>query len=184
MSFVIPLLLPIGDRLMPTERRPLKRSSTAELKERAEEALRVFGDVLEELVERDRSPGTKLFKELKRRRPRPGHLDPPHVERQYSVYVIELDSAVMEKGSFSRRNRGYAEGQPCVYVGMTFHTPEKRFRQHMSGKGSGRFVCEFGCRLRPDLYEERNPLTRREAKIEERALAMEFREEGYGVWQN
>ena len=164
--------------------RPLMDLSTADLREHAENGLRMFGDVLEELAERSGSPGTRLFDELRRRCPRPGRLEPPTSTRDHSVYVVELDPAVLQKGAFRRANKRQVTGKACLYVGMSFHSPEKRFRQHLSGQNSGRFMEDFGIRLRPDLFEDRNPLTRREAIIEERALARELREQGYGVWQN
>lgn len=164
--------------------RPLMDLKTAELREQAEQGLRLLGDVLEELVERSGSPGNRLFDELRQRRPGAGRLDPPTCERTHSVYVIELDPAVSEKGAFRQKNKGQIPGEPCFYVGMSAHPPEKRLQQHLSGENAGRFTKEFGRRLRPDLYEDRNPLTRREAKIEEKALARELREQGYGVWQN
>lgn len=167
-----------------TEERPLFGLSTEELHLEAERALKTLAQVLDEAVERTGAPGTRLFQELKDRRPRPGHLDPPDADRVYSVYVIELDPVVLEKGAFRRAKRRYVDGKPCVYVGMTFHSPEYRFEQHKTGDGAAKYVREFGLRLRPDLYEDRNPLTKREARIEERALAIELREEGYGAWQN
>lgn len=150
----------------------------------ANEALKSFGAVLHELTHRRSKFGTGLFTELGPRRPPPGHLAPADAKRECSVYVIELDPGVLEKAKFCNANPGYVEGMPCYYVGMTAHTPEHRFAQHRSGENANTFASEFGRRLVPELYHHLNPLTRREARIEERALALELREQGYGVWQN
>ena len=52
---------------------------------------------------------------------------------RYHVYVIELDSAVIENGGqdkFREANPNYQTGQSCFYVGSTAHTVECRFDQH------------------------------------------------------
>ena len=36
----------------------------------------------------------------------------------------------------------------------------------------------------PDLYQQLTPPTLREVRIKERALGLELRDQGYGVWQN
>ena len=54
---------------------------------------------------------------------------------RYSIYVVELDSAVLSERRFVERNPDYRGGSPCVYIGMTSRTPEERFEQHKSGGG-------------------------------------------------
>jgi hypothetical protein len=170
---------------MAKKKRPLQELSTAELRAKANDGLEAFGAVLEELTHRRKKKyGRRLFAELGPRRPAPGRLAPPDAKRSYSVYVIQLDPGVVEQGKFRKANPQYVEGMPCYYVGMTAHTPGHRFAQHRAGENSARFVADFGRRLVPEYYHHRNPLTRREARIEERALALELREQGYGVWQN
>jgi len=74
--------------------------------------------------------------------------------------------------------------QPCVYVGMTGLTPEKRYENHAAGIRSSSLVHRFARRLRSDLYEGINPMSYREASRMEKVLAKVLRSDGYGVWQN
>ena len=104
--------------------------------------------------------------------------------KRYSIYVIELDKAVLENKKFRTANPGYEEGQPCVYVGMTVRTPEERFDQHKRGYKSARFVRNFGLRLKPRQYRSLNPMTFEEARQMEVEKARRLRKRGYGVWQN
>ena len=65
------------------------------------------------------------------------------------VYVIELSR---EAGK--RRDPRI----PWVYVGSSARDPEIRFEQHRRGyKSSGR-VKRFALRLRPDLYDDIEPM--------------------------
>lgn len=65
------------------------------------------------------------------------------------MYVIELDRAAGK-----RRDPRI----PWVYVGSSARSPEKRFEQHRSGYKSARLVKRFALRLRPELYEDIEPL--------------------------
>lgn len=105
-------------------------------------------------------------------------------QRSHSIYVIELDKAVLQIKRFREANPGYREGMPCVYVGMTCRTPEERFRQHISGYKAARFAHRFGIRLKPRQYRAFNPMTAAEAKYMEVEKARRLRNRGYGVWQN
>ncbi len=104
----------------------------------------------------------------------------PH---RHSVYVIELDRAVLRDSRFRRANPAYNPAKPCVYVGMTGLTPAERFAKHKSGVKSNRYVVLYGKRLLPDLYEFLNPMPYAGAQEMEVELAVGLREEGYGVWQ-
>ena len=163
--------------------RKLKELSTQELSEMAEGGLDAFAAAMEELAHRKKGPGKRLFEELMVRLPEPGSLDHPEAKRTSHVCVIDLDPKVLESAKFRRRNPRYQADMLCVYVGMTGKSPEARFEQHKANDGAGKYVSEFGRKLLPKLYADRNPLTRREALIYERALAFELREKGYGVWQ-
>jgi len=104
----------------------------------------------------------------------------PH---RHSVYVIELDRAVLLEPRFRKANPEYDPAKPCVYVGMTGLTPAERFAKHKQGVKANRFAQRYGVRLRPDLYEYLNPMPYVGAQEMEVELAVGLREEGYGVWQ-
>ena len=73
----------------------------------------------------------------------------------YRVYIVDLKKAVLGVNKFKARNPNYQEGKPCVYVGSTGVSVEKRFKQHVYGKKSkkgkdlsNRYVKKYGKRLR------------------------------------
>ena len=78
-------------------------------------------------------------------------LDPHGEPEQWPrrVYVIELDR---EAGR--RRDPRL----PWLYVGSSARSPEERFEQHLNGYKSARIVKKHPLRLRPDLYEDLEPL--------------------------
>ncbi len=100
----------------------------------------------------------------------------------YSIYAIELDRGVLQKTAFQKRNPGMTAG--CLYIGMTGLTPEKRFARHRAGTQSGRYVREYGVRLRLDLVEGFSRLPFSIAAFMESKLAAWLRAQGFGVWQN
>ncbi len=102
---------------------------------------------------------------------------------RHSVYVIELSPEVLNEARFRRANPDYDATKPCVYVGMTGLTPERRFENHRKGIKSNRFAHQFGLYLLPKLYVFYNPMPYRAAQDMEIELAIGLREEGYGVWQ-
>lgn len=101
----------------------------------------------------------------------------------HHVYVIELDPAVLRERRFVARNPNHVAGMPCVYVGMTGLTVERRFANHRAGHKSNRYVQRYGRRLLPALYECFNPLPYDAARQMEQDLADELQEKGYAVWQ-
>ena len=103
----------------------------------------------------------------------------------YSVYVIELSPDVRSVAKFTKLNPDRREDKPCVYVGQTALTPEKRFAQHRAGyKGNG-LVRKFGVRLRPRLYANLGPFEKRaDAERAEKSLTERLRKRGYAVWSN
>jgi predicted GIY-YIG superfamily endonuclease len=107
----------------------------------------------------------------------------PAARLTHSVYVIELDPAVLGERRFLERNPGYVAGMPCVYVGMTGLPIAKRFANHKAGHKSNRYAHQYGVRLLPGLYECFNPMPFRAAQEMEFELAEELREKGYAVWQ-
>jgi hypothetical protein len=90
------------------------------------------------------------------------------------VYVIELDDAIGARADPQK---------PSVYVGQSVVPPEQRFRQHLDGHRSSRYVRRFGLRLRPRLYRSHNPLpTREAAERMEQELGRRLRKRGYTVY--
>lgn len=73
------------------------------------------------------------------------------------VYVVEL-----APGAGRRRDPRL----PWLYVGSSARSPAERFEQHRSGYRSSRFVHRFGLRLRPDLYEDLDPIRSKKAAVE------------------
>jgi len=65
------------------------------------------------------------------------------------VYVIELD-----RDAGRRRDPRI----PWVYVGSSARDAELRFEQHRRGYKSARIVKRHALRLRPDLYEDLDPI--------------------------
>ena len=101
----------------------------------------------------------------------------------YSIYAIELDRGVEKKAAFRKRNPGGMTAG-CLYVGLTGLTPEKRFARHRAGMQSGRYVSDYGVRLRLDLVEGFSRLPFPIAAFMESKLAAWLRAQGFGVWQN
>ncbi|WP_111682738.1 ribose-5-phosphate isomerase [Winogradskyella tangerina] len=111
----------------------------------------------------------------------------------YRIYVVELSKRVYTKNAkFRAANPQFNGVLECLYVGMTSKTPNERFEQHKTGhrnkkgyKISSSIVEKYGLYLRPSLYMHIDPfLTREEALIAEKEIALELRREGYAVWFN
>jgi hypothetical protein len=112
----------------------------------------------------------------------------------YRVYVIELSKRVFtDNWKFRAANPQFNGVLECLYVGMTSKTPAERFKQHKTGyvnkkghKLSAYIVQQYGAYLRPSLYEHLNqqPMTREEALLMEKKLALDLRRKGYAVWFN
>ena len=87
-------------------------------------------------------------------------------EPHFYVYVFELN-----------------DDSKYVYVGQSYLMPEKRRQQHILGPHKARSIryCKIG-KLRPDLYEQYNPITtRQEAEKMEAWLADNLRQRGFHV---
>jgi len=107
----------------------------------------------------------------------------PSEARTHSVYVVELDRAVLDERSYAEESPRARDDRPCLYVGMTCLSAEERFEQHRTGEHASKYVKRYGLRLRPEFYERLNPMTRRQAERTERALAKLLKREGYAAWQ-
>jgi len=112
----------------------------------------------------------------------------------YKVYVVELSKKVFtENYRFREANPQFNGVLECVYVGMTSKTPAERLHQHKTGyvgkkgyKLSSYIVQKYGTYLRPSLYDHINlkPMTRQQALMMEKKLALDLRRQGYAVWFN
>lgn len=112
----------------------------------------------------------------------------------YRVYVVELSKRVFtDNWKFRDANPQFNGVLECLYVGMTSKTPAERFKQHKTGyvnkkghKLSAYIVQQYGAYLRPSLYEHLNqqPMTREQALLMEKKLALDLRRKGYAVWFN
>ena len=110
----------------------------------------------------------------------------------YYVYVIELDKAFARTQRAIQANPNARSDKPCIYVGQSSKTPEKRLQEHIKGarnkKGPlySKVVHRYGTGgLRPRLYEKYNPMsTREEAELKEIELTEKYRKRGYTVWSN
>ena len=113
---------------------------------------------------------------------------------RYYVYVIELRKKVFtEDTRFRLANPQFNGVLQCLYVGMSSKLPIERFKQHKTGyinkkghKLSANIVQRYGAYLRPSLYDHLNqkPMTRQEALMMEKKLALDLRRQGYAVWFN
>lgn len=114
------------------------------------------------------------------------------MKKSYHVYVVELSKRVWtENRKFRDANPQYNGVLECLYVGMTSHTPEERYKKHKSGyrnkkgyKISSNIVEKYGLYLRPSLYNDYNPLTKSEAIKMEVWLANQLKKKRYAVWFN
>lgn len=100
-----------------------------------------------------------------------------------NLYVITLHPDVLEHAEFRAANPTYVDGMPCVYVGLTIHTPGDRYEQHKIGYRSSKYPKRYGVELALELMDgfEVEGLNGTER---ETALADWLRVQGYAVWQN
>ena len=101
----------------------------------------------------------------------------------------EIHKDVLKEPKFRAANPNYIEGKPCVYVGSTSKTPEKRFKEHITGARNNRgrlyncFAKDYGLYLQPKQFRKFNPMTtRKEAEEKEEERGMLLRDRGWGVW--
>jgi hypothetical protein len=106
---------------------------------------------------------------------------PKKKEHHHNVYVVLLDSAVGRLRKVRAENPERDAKKPCVYVGMTGLTPEKRFANHKAGIKDAPLVKRYGIRLLPELYAHLNPMPFEAAAQMEMDLAEDLRRAGYTV---
>ena len=119
----------------------------------------------------------------KTRKAAPPHRKPRARRDHHNVYVIELDGRVLNHARFRAANPNRDITKPCVYVGCTGLTPEKRFAKHKAGIQANSYVERYGLRLLPRLYAYANPMPYDAARDMEVELAIALQAEGYAVWQ-
>lgn len=103
--------------------------------------------------------------------------------RKVHLYAILLDDAVLESPRFKAANPGYVPGKACYYVGTSIHEPAKRFRMHMDGKRSSRWVRKYGVEVDYRKCHHIEVPNAAERAAAESDYAEELRREGYGIWQ-
>ena len=108
----------------------------------------------------------------------------PKAKHHHSVYVVELDEAVLKQKKFCAANPNFDPYLSCLYVGMTGLDPEVRFENHKRGYKANWYVRKYGLHLLPQIYECYNPMRYEVAMAKEKSLAEDLRAEGYAVWQN
>ena len=103
----------------------------------------------------------------------------------HHVYVVLLNERARSWSREREKGKTPKEGEevkPCVYVGMTGLSPEKRFENHLNGVKAAKVVERFGVRLLPELFEHLNPMPYEAATLMEADLAEDLRAEGYCVF--
>ena len=97
------------------------------------------------------------------------------------VYVVLLSPDALRDRKMLRANTKRDSTKPCIYVGMTGLTPEKRFLNHKTGIKAARIVQRYGIKLLPEFYEHLNPMPFEAAAQMEQELAEDLRQQGYTV---
>jgi predicted GIY-YIG superfamily endonuclease len=100
----------------------------------------------------------------------------------YSVYVAELETAVLRNGKFKEKNPRYQTAQACYYVDVTNLSVDLRFDQHMHGIKDNGFVRMHGIALCPNFTVDFAPSPFRVAVEREASLARRLRAQGCGAW--
>ncbi len=100
------------------------------------------------------------------------------------VYVIELDPSVLSERKFREANPNHNPSLPCLYVGNTGLTAKERFKNHLNGHKSNKYVRNYGTKLLPKMYERFPPMTWEDAVKKEQELAEDLRRKGYAIWQH
>lgn len=104
--------------------------------------------------------------------------------KTFTIYVVELKPEIWDKPKMRKRNPDRASHKPCVYVGYTVHSPEKRFEQHKDDEHASPIVRDYGIRLRPTLARNASVTTARaDAEKSEAHWADHLRRKGFGVWE-
>ena len=95
--------------------------------------------------------------------------------------MVLLDPAVGKIRKVKLLNPTRDPAKPCVYVGLTGLTPEKRLENHKQGVKASPLTKRYGIRLVPELYAHLNPMPYKAAAMMERDLTEDLRRAGYTV---
>jgi len=105
--------------------------------------------------------------------------------RTHNIYVIKLDRQILiDEQLFKNANPDYIDGNPCVYVGMTSKSPAERFQEHRLGHHCSPYARKYGKSLMFEVYGHLNPMTKNEAAVMERQMALKLRDRGWAAWYN
>lgn len=100
----------------------------------------------------------------------------------HAVYVVELETGVIDKPRFAQKNPGYRRGRSCYYVDITDLAVDLRFDQQMHGIKANAFVRLHGTGLRNEFTADIAPAAFEVAVENESRIARSLRAEGCGVW--
>ena len=99
----------------------------------------------------------------------------------HNVYVVLLKPGVARLRAVRLANPGRDPKRPCVYVGLTGLSPDRRLANHLRGIKSSPVVRRYAVRLLPELYAHLNPMPYEAALQMEFDLAEDLRRLGYTV---
>jgi len=99
----------------------------------------------------------------------------------YSIYVVLLEDYIGTLPQMRRRNPKRDLSKPCVYVGLTSLSVDRRFDFRQATPKHEWRLHKFGVRLMPELYDSLHPMTRKEALQVAKNLADDLRAKGFSV---
>ena len=104
--------------------------------------------------------------------------------RKYYLYAIRLRDDVLDKTAFREANPGYREPKPCYYIGTSRYRPKKRFKKHLQGEKSSKWLRQFGLYVAQSKCRVMWEIEHGDRAVQERRHAEALRGQGYGIWQN
>lgn len=106
---------------------------------------------------------------------------------RYNLYVIKLNSSVLNEYKFLVRNNESDRTKPCLYIGITGKSPEERYQNHIDGHRAANYVRKYHdaeSGLLKDFFDCLNPMPRETAVKMEKEFAEAFKKQGFPVWWN
>ena len=114
----------------------------------------------------------------------PATSPPEPIRGKYYLYAIRLRDDVLSRPKFRAANPLYRAGKPCYYVGSSIYRPKVRFRKHLNGERSSKWVRDFGLHVATRKCKAMFETEPGDRIVAERNYAEELRAQGYGIWQN